>query len=142
MSLFKRKIEPPPSLVPLPGNEELPSRRLVWECLSELFLDTEVAIQYVAMTLAESPYSIDEIEAILLYEVGPHLFQNLECVAGEWAGFDSNWLEKEILSSIKKPNWRLETYKKRKRIMNIANSDWQKTKTSFIEIRGKALTRK
>ena len=37
-----------------------------------------------------------EMEKILLNEVGPVLAFNLYDIAGEWAGFDENWLVDKI----------------------------------------------
>jgi hypothetical protein len=76
-------------------------RRPVWEALSTLFLDTDVALlrEHRANVHAASPYTISEIEAILTDEVFPVCRWNLLSIAGEWAGFDTDWLESQILSS-------------------------------------------
>lgn len=49
------------------------------------------------MLLAASPYSLDDLDAILHEEVYPACSFNLRQVAGEWAGFDADWLERRIL---------------------------------------------
>lgn len=84
-------------MVPLPI--ELAARRPVWLALSDLYLDTDVQLFRVgnACTLAASPYGLDELDAILREEVHPACAANLTCVAGEWAGFDAEWLERRIL---------------------------------------------
>ena len=76
---------------------ELEARRPVWIALSELFLDTDVRIWYaaIAATLADSPYSEDELRMILDHELTPVLQANLLQVAGEWAAFDEEWLVEE-----------------------------------------------
>jgi hypothetical protein len=73
----------------------------VWEALSTLFLDTDVSLlrHYRAEILTASPYSLPEIEEILADEVFPVCHWNLLSIAGEWAGFDPEWLEKRILAS-------------------------------------------
>jgi hypothetical protein len=78
--------------------EDLVNRRPVWEALSDLFLDTEVSLdrQWRIDVLAASPYSIEELEYILIDEVYPICKYNLLSVAGEWAGFDLAWLEDQI----------------------------------------------
>jgi hypothetical protein len=79
---------------------ETRSRRPVWQVLSELFLDTELGaadLERVAKILAGSPYSIQELESILLWEVYPACRSNLFWIAGEWAGFNEQWLEQRIL---------------------------------------------
>ncbi len=77
------------------SSQELLSRIPVWEALSEFWLDTELdAFQFdcIARVLAASPYSIEELRKIHDYEVAPAVSANLAGVAGEWAGFDSQWL--------------------------------------------------
>lgn len=83
-----------------PPSAELEQRRPVWEALSDLFLDTELQPheqQWIANTLAESSYREAELEWILRHEVAPILGANLLSVAGEWAGFDQDWLASRIL---------------------------------------------
>jgi hypothetical protein len=74
-------------------------RRPVWEALSELFLDTDVALsrEWRARQLAASPYPIEHLERILTDEVLPVCQGNLYAVAGVWSGFDLQWLEESIL---------------------------------------------
>jgi hypothetical protein len=70
------------------------SRIPVWLALSELYLDTDVAALYpqIAKTLADSPYALDALHDMLMYDIHPALYPNLMIVAGEWAGFDDDWL--------------------------------------------------
>jgi hypothetical protein len=83
----------------------------VWEALSEFFLDTELEendYQRISEVLATSPYSIQDIEDILRFEVYPVLIWNLRSVAGEWAGFDRDWLQEQIEPRLKKrPKFRM-----------------------------------
>lgn len=74
---------------------DLASRRPVWEALAALWLDTDLTdwqLDHIAGVLAASPYSLPEMRAIHDYEVAPALWVNLVTVAGEWAGFDGDWL--------------------------------------------------
>jgi hypothetical protein len=76
-------------------DEELQRRKPLWTALSELWLDTELDpadIQRIADAVIESGYSEAELNAIYLYEVAPVVSANLLSVAGEWAGFDEEWL--------------------------------------------------
>ena len=71
----------------------------VWEAFSEFFLDSKLGdndYQRIAGVLADSPYSIHELEVILQNEVYPVLIGNLRVVAGEWSGFDRDWLKQNI----------------------------------------------
>ena len=83
---------------------DLANRRPVWEALSTLFLDTDISLlrEYRAKLLAESPYEIDEIERILRDEVFPVCSWNMLSIAGEWAGFEPEWLEARITQRIKR----------------------------------------
>lgn len=85
-----------------PASEDLENRRPVWQQLSDLFLDTELQ-QYhfdgMARAVADSPYSLSEIEEILIRELYPVCMPVLMSLTGEWAGFDSNWLERAIVDN-------------------------------------------
>jgi hypothetical protein len=78
---------------------DLAARRPVWVALSTLFLDTDVSLDlaYRARVLAASPYTLPDLEAILIDEVYPVCRANLQDYAGEWGGFDPAWLEERIL---------------------------------------------
>jgi hypothetical protein len=84
----------------LPFDQVLTHRRPVWEALSTMFLDTDVSTSrdWRANALAASPYSVAELEQILIHEVYPVCQPNLRSVAGEWSGFDSEWLHQAIVS--------------------------------------------
>ncbi|WP_454877249.1 DUF7079 family protein [Sphingomonas cannabina] len=86
----------------LPHLDEIErSRRLpVWSSLSDLFLDTDVSLlrDTNARVLADSPYTINQIERIFLDEVTPACSFNLSAVAGEWSGFDEQWLAERIIA--------------------------------------------
>jgi hypothetical protein len=75
--------------------DHLKARIPVWQALSEFWLDTELQdleFNYIARVIAESPYSIEQVMDIHLYEVAPAVSANLASMAGEWAGFDKEWL--------------------------------------------------
>lgn len=79
--------------------EDLVARRPVWKALGELFLDTEFSgeqLAAVSQTLADSCYSVAQLEEILYAEVYPVCIGNLRSPAGVWSGFDEGWLEKRI----------------------------------------------
>ncbi|TLP76609.1 hypothetical protein FEA48_09450 [Pseudomonas nitroreducens] len=72
-----------------------PARESVWLALSELWLDTEPSetdINYIARTLAVSDFPLGELEAIYRLEVVPVVYPNALATAGEWTGFDPDWL--------------------------------------------------
>ena len=71
----------------------------MWIALSELFLDTTLDahdIERIAHALARSPYTLDELDRVLLWEVHPACRANVVSIAGEWSGFDPDRLESKI----------------------------------------------
>ena len=88
---------------------DVEERKPVWIALSELYLDTELqeyTYQYIIATFLESPYHFNQIKHIDKYEVFPILYRNLLGVAGEWAGFQGQWLINTIQNRLhKKRSW-------------------------------------
>jgi hypothetical protein len=82
---------------------DLAQRQPVWEALSQLYLDNDIAddLPGIAATLAAAP----ELYDILRYEVNPVLHWNLCAPAGVWDGFDPNWLAQEIQRRSRQPRW-------------------------------------
>ena len=81
--------------------EDLERRRPVWAAMSELFLDKQLDTRdhvRIAQILQQSGYSIDELDSILWLELSPALWPNLRSVAGEWAGFDLGWIERQVVT--------------------------------------------
>lgn len=79
-------------------------RKPIWIALSEFYLDTELQdsdFRHIALTILESPYTLDEVKKINKYEVFPILHVNLLSMAGEWAGFDKEWLLNKIITRLK-----------------------------------------
>lgn len=77
---------------------DIARRKPVWIALADLWLDTELQaynLQHIAHVLRASEYSVEELREIYLYEVAPVVYPNLLSVAGEWAGFDEDWLVAE-----------------------------------------------
>lgn len=88
--------------------EEHDARIPVWNALSDLYLDTDVALfhDYIVRTLVASPYSLDDMHEMLMYDVHPALYQNLMSMTGEWAGFEEAWLIERIETIRRQPRWR------------------------------------
>lgn len=120
------------------AHDDLPNRRVAWNALSDLYLDTDVALsrQWRAESLASLPYSIDEIEWILVREVQPIVRWNLYSVAGEWAGFDGEWLEAEILRLLRSRQRWPSPFRGR-RVSALAIDEWEATKQLVAEIRNR-----
>jgi hypothetical protein len=80
-------------------------RKPIWIALSGFYLDTELQksdIRNIAVKIISSPYSLEEVKEINKYEVFPVLQRNLLSVAGEWVGFQEEWLINNIVGSLKK----------------------------------------
>lgn len=75
--------------------EEIRIRRPIWSLLSELWLDAELGDrqrELFALELSGSTFSVAELRDIHDREVAPVVSRNLDSIAGEWAGFDPDWL--------------------------------------------------
>ena len=84
---------------------QIEERFPVWDALSDFFLDTSLqADDYkrIAKTLAATRFTESEIEEILVCEVCPVCRWNLASIAGEWAGFNPEWLKTKITPRIGK----------------------------------------
>jgi hypothetical protein len=78
---------------------EIERRKPVWCALSDLWLDTELTeddLRRIAEVMRKSGYKIEELREIYLFDVAPVVFLNLFSIAGEWAGFDEEWLVQEV----------------------------------------------
>ena len=66
--------------------------------MSDLFLDNEVRLSLprMALTIVQLNASREEVDFLWRYQLAPLLHWNLKIVAGEWAYFDENWLEKRV----------------------------------------------
>lgn len=118
------------------ASDDLASRRPVWVALSDMFLDTDVSLSrsWRIGELAQSPYSIDELQKILIFEVYPICKYNLLSVAGEWAGFDPDWLEQKILKRASLPLWALRIFNLGRITVNLS-AEWRATKQGVIDAR-------
>lgn len=85
----------------LPPDQDEADRRPVWDALQVFWLDTDPGpvLRSAAEICAGSKYSMEEMEAIFWNEVRPALQSNLRSVAGEWGGFEINWLSRRILET-------------------------------------------
>jgi hypothetical protein len=113
---------------------EIEVRRPVWDALSTLFLDTDVSLdlEHRARTLAASPYSIVELERILVDEVFPVCSWNLLSVAGEWAGFDQGWLEEKIMNRMRR---RFRLRLGFGHLLFLRSADWATTRRAIESLR-------
>ncbi|TMM58061.1 hypothetical protein FEE95_01140 [Maribacter algarum] len=77
----------------------------IWIALSDLYVDNELQdydFKRIASVIKKSKYSIREVKQIDRKEIFPVLFWNLLSVAGNWTGFQEEWLVNEIRSKIQK----------------------------------------
>lgn len=83
---------------------EITRRLPLWEALGNLYLDTksDTFVPLVVKAAQEAGFSLDEVEHILKWEVRPALYFNYIDGAGEWAGWNSEWLVQRILDCMGK----------------------------------------
>jgi hypothetical protein len=112
---------------------EFKRRKPVWTAFSTFWLDTELEdadLQYIARIAAESGYPVAELHDIYLYEVAPVVSANLHVTAGEWAGFDEQWLHSEARKRAEHRSlWlRFWIFMRigRKRMTDATEHDWQR----------------
>ena len=80
--------------------DDIDGRTPIWNCLQDLFMDTDVSgsYPYIVSVCSQSQYSVAEIHDILFQEVLPALRFNLYALpAPQWMGFETSWLVKRIL---------------------------------------------
>jgi hypothetical protein len=105
---------------------EIARRKPVWAALSELWLDTELeedGLRRIAGVMEASGYPIVALRDIYLYEVAPVVCGNLLVVAGEWAGFNQEWLFTEAARRARSRSLMLRAFVKLgigRRIMTFA----------------------
>lgn len=70
----------------------------VWVAMADHFLDTETRhdIPLTAMACVRAGLSVAEARDVWRYEVSPAVGFNAWDVAGEWAGWDRDWLVKTV----------------------------------------------
>ena len=89
----------------MPSDAELRVRRPLWVAMSTLWLDTELQdrdLDHIARALRDSGHDRATLERILVEEVAPVVYLNLYVAAGNWTGFDPDWLCAEILSGLRR----------------------------------------
>ena len=128
---------------------DVAARSPVWQALSELFLDTDLlyqfegaagppAIEYVARMLASSPYSLDELREIELWEVAPVVMPSPYDIAPEWAGFNTEWLEKHCAPRARHRSWLLRQQVRfgfARRVRRFTNDYWHYLAPRIAELR-------
>jgi hypothetical protein len=116
--------------------QELINRRPVWLALSTMFLDADVALTRTARAaaLAASRYPASELEHILIDEVYPVCWANLNAVNGERAGFDPAWLEAAILGRESSPQ-SLARLQELARLAIPDSTEWLATQAAVAAVR-------
>ena len=77
----------------------------------------------IAGKIKESQLPLGEVTRILMEEVLPVCIPNMKCVAGEWAGFNEEWLIDSIIK-LKKSNAIKRALHKKD--FQMINDDWEK----------------
>jgi len=111
------------------SQEEISKRKPIWLALSEFYLDTELNdadFKRIAGILKDSGYSFEKLKQIDYEEVAPVVYPNTLSVAGEWAGFNEEWLIEEIVKRLNQKK-RNSIFNKiyKKYIDSVTNSFWE-----------------
>jgi hypothetical protein len=113
--------------------DEVRRRAPVWVALSDLFLDTDVSLfnERNARILRESKFHPLEVERILREEVGSVFYDNLLDIAGEWSGWPSEFVEKEVRDFLANPSMAraAQTLLSAAVVGSVLKNDWQNLKT-------------
>ena len=119
--------------------EEIERRKPVWAALSDLWLDTELTeddLHRIAGVMKRSGYVFHKLRDMYLFEVAPVVFPNLLSVAGEWAGFDEEWLFAEVSKRARRRSLSLRVLVKLgigKRLMTFASERHWNTLVKMLE---------
>lgn len=114
-------------------------RKPIWLVLSEFYLDTELQesdFRRIAKKIIESPFTFKEVKKINKYEVFPVLQPNLMSVAGEWVGFNEEWLVKRIQNSLANRNY-FEKIKIERDYLTLkwmCRDYWERLEKNYIEL--------
>ncbi|HEX6041835.1 DUF7079 family protein [Longimicrobium sp.] len=126
---------------------EIQARLPVWDAIADLYLDNVVdarVIDSIARTLAASPFSVDELEAIYRYEVAPVVHGNLKTTAGEWAGWGHEWLREHMVPHVARSGrfsrWWADTRPGRWWMTADTRDDWQRVMRSVVDKRARGET--
>ena len=116
--------------------QDLDTRRPVWDALASMFFDAELSFSREARSrvLAASPYSSLELEEILITEVYPICWSNLNSAAGERLAFKPGALEAMILRRESSPEIVVRLVELG-RLAVPRSREWQATKAAVASIR-------
>jgi hypothetical protein len=106
-------------------------RQQLWSSLADLYLDTDVRPSLALHALSLLNSALDEAawDWIFQHEVTPAVYRNLQCVAGEWAGFDAAWLREQILAHRDATLALSEAQRARRyRAQGLADPEWRACK--------------
>lgn len=108
--------------------------------MSELWLDTELReseLNSIAEIMFKSGYSLEKLHEIYTMEVAPVVYVNLLIPAGEWAGFDDDWLHEKIISSLRSRNsfGRFFLKLKRRAMFYATKSHWKDLELRVTEMK-------
>ncbi len=120
----------------LPPDQDLSDRVLIWDCLQDLWMDTDSGplLPKMMEVCASSKYTLGELEEIYWNELHPALsFNTWLLPAPEWAGFESGWLTARILEKNRygKPvPWMW--------LHPFSNASWRKLRAGIAGARGES----
>lgn len=120
----------------LSAAQDLAARRPVWDALASMFLDSDASSSraWRSQVLAASPYSVLDLEEILITEVYPICWSKLNAAADERLVFAPGALEAMILRREASP----EIVARLVELARLAvprSREWQATKAAIASLR-------
>ena len=124
-------------------SKEFSDLHKAWIAISDIYLDTEIRtsdIKYIARQLAETSFTEQQLNEIYYYDIAPVCYINGIDPAGEWVGFDRDWLFSEILKNRKKNQklFRLKCKLLRRFYLMGTEEDWFKVLEKLRELQNKS----
>jgi hypothetical protein len=102
------------------------TRVSIWLALAEHFLDTETRhdIPSTALACVRAGHDVEQAREIWACEVAPAVGFNCLLIAGEWAGWDRDWLVERIRTVRARPPSRLLDWLRRLRAGGALRGVW------------------
>ncbi|MDK2761324.1 MAG: hypothetical protein KYX64_08180 [Sphingopyxis sp.] len=109
------------------SDDEANARLPIWCAFAELFLDTEQRpedCRRIGEVISGRGFDRPALFVILAEEVAPAFAHNIFLdIAGEWAGWPSDYVRERVLTVIEKgPSWLLP----KKRVADYVEQEWLK----------------
>ncbi|MES9970528.1 MAG: hypothetical protein ABW092_10885, partial [Candidatus Thiodiazotropha sp.] len=107
----------------------------VWQACSRFYIDNELSdndLDHIANVCAQSKYTCKELDKIMFSEVWPAFAANLFSMAGNWTGWDDEYVAERVLE---KSRFNLYLSWKLNPIKRFYCSEWTRVMSKVNEYR-------